>query len=110
MDVYSRSNNSNSANRANPYNNNNPRREPGLSVRLPRRCRSTTMGWNHGYTMLSGYSVFGGPPFIPMKAGQWRMKPKMTDFLDLDIPGSEAVLPRWCVTSVEPATSGLALC
>ena len=30
---------------------------------------------------------------IPMKATQWCMKPKMTDFPGLKNPGSEAVLP-----------------
>ena len=29
----------------------------------------------HGCTILSGYSLFGCPPFIPMKAVQWGMKP-----------------------------------
>ena len=27
-------------------------------------------------TILSEYSEVGGPPFISMKAAQWRMKPK----------------------------------
>ena len=71
--------------------------------------------------MLSGYSLVGGPPFIPMKATQWRMKPKWLDFLGLKIPGLEAVLlhhfaHRTCaletlllrlrVIRVEPANSG----
>ena len=45
---------------------------------------------NHGCTILSGYSVFGGPLFIPIKAAEWHMKPKMTDFPGLKIPGSSA--------------------
>ena len=45
----------------------------------------------HGCLLRTGYSVVGGPAFIPVKAAQWCMKPKMTDFLGLKIPGSEAV-------------------
>ena len=40
-------------------------------------------------TMLSGYSLFGRPTFIPVKAAQWRMKPKWLDFPGLKIPRSE---------------------
>ena len=68
--------------------------------------------------------MVGRPLFIPIKVGQWCMKPKMTDFPGLKVPGSEAVLAhrvahrvstletlllRWCVTSVEPTSSSLAL-
>ena len=42
--------------------------------------------------LRTGYSLVGGPLFIPMKAVEWRMKAKMIDFLGLKIPGSEAVL------------------
>ena len=84
------------------------------------------MGLYHGCTISSGYSLFGRPSFIPMRAALWRMKPKMTDFPGLKIPGSEAglgssslllhrvahrasaletLLLRWCVTSVELVTS-----
>ena len=38
----------------------------------------------HGYTILSGYSVFGRPSLIPMKAALWH-------FPGLKILGSEAV-------------------
>ena len=48
-------------------------------------------GLHHGCIMLSGYSVFGGPQFVLMKAAQWRMKPKISDFSGLKIPKSEAV-------------------
>ena len=30
----------------------------------------------HGCIKRTGYIVGGGPPFIPMKVAQWRMKPK----------------------------------
>ena len=30
-------------------------------------------GWNQGCLILSAYSLFGGPLFIPMRAAQWRM-------------------------------------
>ena len=79
--------------------------------------RRTISSFNNGCLMLSGYSVDGRPPFIPMKTAQWCM-----NFPGLKIPGSDAVLPpahrasavetlllRWYVTSVEPTTSGLAL-
>ena len=45
--------------------------------------------------ILTGYSLVGRPPFIPMKAAQWHVKPKMSNFLGLKLPGSEAVLPHW---------------
>ena len=51
---------------------------------------------DHGCIIESGYSVFGGPPFIPMKAAQ------MTDdFPGLHIPGSEAV-PLLCLSIMWP--------
>ena len=51
--------------------------------------------FEHGCTMLSGYSLFGRPSFIPMKAAQWHMR-KMANFLGLKIPGSEAdLLHHW---------------
>ena len=40
--------------------------------------------------LRTGYSIVGRPMFIPMKAAQWRMKPKMTDFPGLKIPRSSA--------------------
>ena len=38
----------------------------------------------HGCIIKSGYSEIGRPPFIPMKAAQWHMKPKWLNF-----PGSK---------------------
>ena len=42
--------------------------------------------------LRTGYSEVGGPPFVPMKAVRWHMKPKMADFSELKIRRSEAVL------------------
>ena len=45
----------------------------------------------HGCIIKSGYSEIGRPPFIPMKAAQWCMKPKCLDFPGLKTPRSEDV-------------------
>ena len=62
----------------------------------------------HGCAVLSGYSLFGRPPFNPMKAAQCHMKPK---WLTLKIPGSEAVLPHlWAHRANTLETLLLRLC
>ena len=75
------------------------------------------------YVLLkTGYSVAGGPLIFALKAAQRHMKPNITDFPGLKIPGSETsvlcshrartletLLLRWCVTRVDPASSTLAL-
>lgn len=49
----------------------------------PSRCRNVVCVWIYNVKGKSGYSVGGWAPFIPMKAAQGRLKPKM-----LDIPNS----------------------
>ena len=51
-------------------------------------------GQCYGCIIESGYSLFGGPLFIPMKAAQWHMKQERLDFLGLKIPRSDALLPH----------------
>ena len=48
-------------------------------------CADANTGPGQGCLILSGYSVVGRPPFIPMKVACWYMKPKMIDFLGLKI-------------------------
>ena len=70
----------------------------GRQTREEMRCNAVDHhqqkhAFNHGCTIETGYSLFGGPPFIPMKVAQWRLMPKITDFPGIKIPGSDIALP-----------------
>ena len=53
-----------------------------LTCLVFKKCKDLTvlpevLGAFQGCTILSGYSVVGRPPFVPRKAAQCRMKPKL---------------------------------